>query len=160
MKHANPIIRKFKSLHWVLIMMCATLLNPNQQTQCLTASSVRARERQSRAPKKGILGVFCRGPYQTRVTVYPYNRYTRGTNPVARHVLSLTWAAQRMRTHQRAPKRAATQPSHDSNTRAQAPNLVASYKLSVEAPTGIMLPLNATTDTLEVQILSRDMCCH
>ena len=152
MKHANPIIRKFKSLHWVLIMMCATLLNPNQHTQCLTASSVRARERQSRAPKKGILRVPSRGPYQTRVTVYPYNRYTRGTNPVARHVLSLTCTLIRMRANQHAPKHAATQPLHDSNTRARAPNLMASYQLSVGAPTGIMLPLTATTDTLNVQI--------
>ena len=126
MKHANPIIRKFKSLHWVLIMMCATLLNPNQHSQCLTASSVRARERQSRAPKKGILGVFCRGPYQTRVTVYPYNRYIGGTNPVVRHVLSLTCTLIRMRANQHAPKHAATQPLYDSNTRAPAPNLVAS----------------------------------
>ena len=126
MKHANPIVRKFKPLQWVLIMMCATLLDPNQHTQCLTASSVRARERQSRAPKKGILGVFCRGPYHTRVTVYPYNRYIGGTNPVVRHVLSLTCTLIRMRANQHAPKHAATQPLHDSNTRARAPNLVAS----------------------------------
>ena len=51
-----------------------------------------------------------------------------------------------------APKHAATQPLHDSNTRARAPNLMASYQLSVGAPTGIMLPLTATTDTLNVQI--------
>ena len=37
-------------------MMCTTLLNPNQPNQCITASPVRARERQIRAPKKGILG--------------------------------------------------------------------------------------------------------
>ena len=98
-KYANPIVRKFKPLQWVLIMMCATLLNPNQHSQCLTASSVRARERQSRAPKKGILGVFCRGPYHTRVTVYPYNRYIGGTNPIARHVMSLNCTPIRMCAH-------------------------------------------------------------
>ena len=37
-------------------MMCATQLDPNQLNQCFTASPVRARERQIRAPKKGILG--------------------------------------------------------------------------------------------------------
>ena len=55
-KITNPIVRKSKSLQWVLIMMCATLLDPNQPNHFLTASPVRARERQIRAPKKRILG--------------------------------------------------------------------------------------------------------
>ena len=60
-KHTNPIIRKLKSLQWVLIMMRATLLDPNQPNQCFTASPVRARERQIRAPKRRILGGLSRG---------------------------------------------------------------------------------------------------
>ena len=55
-KSTNPIIRKSKARLWVLIMMCATLIDPNQPNQCFAASPVRARERQIRAPKKGILG--------------------------------------------------------------------------------------------------------
>ena len=156
MKHANPIIRKFKSLHWVLIMMCATLLNPNQHTQCLTASSVRARERQSRAPKKGILGISCRGPYHTRVTVYPYNRYIGGTNPIARHVMSLNGTPIRMCANQHAPKHATTQLLHYSNMRARAPDLVASYIMRSHssqqygqgAPSRVMLLVTGTTDIL------------
>ena len=74
-KSTNPVARKLKTLQWVLIMLCATLLNPNQPNQCFTASPVRARERQIRAPGKGILGGIGRGSYPTRVTVYPYNRY-------------------------------------------------------------------------------------
>ena len=81
-KVTNPIIRKFKSLLWVLIMMSATLLNPNQPNQYFTASPVRARERQIRTPEKGILGGFSRVPYPDRVTVYPYNGYIRSTNPI------------------------------------------------------------------------------
>ena len=71
----NPIVRKAKSLQWVPIMMCATQLNPNQPNHDLTASPVRARERQIRAPKKHILGVLSRCSYSDCVTVYPYNRY-------------------------------------------------------------------------------------
>ena len=74
-KITNPIVRKSKSLQWVLIMMCATLLDPNQPNHFFTASPVRARERQIRAPKIGILGVRSRGSYTDNVTVYPYNRY-------------------------------------------------------------------------------------
>ena len=72
------------------------------------------------------IGGMSMGSYPGRVTVNPYNGYVAGTNPVVRHVMSLTCTLQRMRTNQRAPKHAATQPLHDSNTRAQAPNLVAS----------------------------------
>ena len=107
-------------------MMCATLLDPNQHGQCSTASSVRARERQIRAPQKGILGVRSRGPYPAQVTVYPYSEYIGGTNPIVRHVMSLSCTLKRMRANQRPPKHAATQPLHDSNTRAPAPNLVTS----------------------------------
>ena len=61
-------------------MMCATLLDPNQPNQCFTASPVRARERQIRAPKKGILGALGRDSYTDDVTVYPYNGHIAGTN--------------------------------------------------------------------------------
>ena len=71
-------------------MMCATQLNPNQPNHCFTASPVRARERQIRAPKKHILGGLTRSSYADRVTVYPYNGYIKGTNPIVRHVMSLT----------------------------------------------------------------------
>ena len=63
-------------------MMLATQFNPNQPNQCFTASPVRARERQIRAPKKGILGALGRGSYTDDVTVYPYNGYIGSTNPV------------------------------------------------------------------------------
>ena len=106
--------------------MCATQLNPNQPNQCFTASPVRARERQIRAPKKGILGAQTMGSYWDNVTVYPYNRHITGTNPIVRHVMSLTWTLKRMRANQCAPKHAATQPLHGSNARARAPNLVTS----------------------------------
>ena len=105
--------------------MFATLFNPNQPNQCFTASPVRARERQIRAPKKGILRRLSRGSYPAHVTVYPYNRYMQGTNPVVRHVMSLTCTLKRIYANQCAPKHAATQPLPDSNTRAPAPNLVA-----------------------------------
>ena len=89
-------------------------LNPNQHNQCFTASPVRARERQIRAPKKGVLvlvfGVRTRVPYPAHVTVYPYNGYIRSTNPITRHVMSLTWTLKRMRANQRTPNHAATQP--------------------------------------------------
>ena len=71
-------------------MMCATQLDPNQLNQCFTASPVRARERQICAPEEGILGVRSRHSYPTRVTVYPYNGYIKSTNPIVRHVMSLT----------------------------------------------------------------------
>ena len=106
--------------------MCATLINPNQPHQCFTASPVRARERQIRAPEKGILGGIGRDSYPDNVTVYPYNGHITGTNPIVRHVMSLTCTLTRMRANQRAPKHAATQPLHGSNAPARAPNLVAS----------------------------------
>ena len=61
-KITNPIARNFKSLQWVLIMMCATLLDPNQPNHYFTASPVRARKHQIRAPEKGILGRMRRSP--------------------------------------------------------------------------------------------------
>ena len=81
-KITNPIVRKSKSLQWVLIMMCATLLDPNQPNHYFAASPVRARERQIRAPKKGILRRLSRGSYPAHVTVYPYNRYIKSTNSI------------------------------------------------------------------------------
>ena len=71
-------------------MMCTTQLNPNKPNHHFTASPVRARERQIRAPKKHILGVLRRCSYSDRVTVYPYNGYIQITNPIVRHVISLT----------------------------------------------------------------------
>ena len=71
-------------------MMCVTQLNPNQPNHYFGASPVRARERQIRAPKKHILGGLGRASYSDRVTVYPYNGYIRSTNPIVRHVMSLT----------------------------------------------------------------------
>ena len=106
--------------------MCATLLDPNQPNHYLTASPVRARGRQIRAPAKGILGGMSTGSYPDNVTVYPYNRYIGGTNPTTRHVMSLTCTPARMPANQHAPKHAATQPLHGSNARARAPNLVPS----------------------------------
>ena len=61
-KSINPVVRKQKCMQKVPIMMRATQFNPNQPNQCFTASPVRARERQIRATKKGILGVLCRAP--------------------------------------------------------------------------------------------------
>ena len=107
-------------------MMCATLLDPNQPNQYFTASPVRARERQIRAPKQGILGVRSRDSYPTHVTVYPYNKCITGTNPITRHVMSLTCTLTQICANQHAQKHATTQPLRDSNARARAPNLVAS----------------------------------
>ena len=106
--------------------MCATPFDPNQPNHYFSASPVRARERQIRAPKKGILGGMRRVPYTAQVTVYPYNGYMKRTNPITRHVMSLTCTLNRKHANQHAPKHAATQPLHDSNTRAPAPNLKAS----------------------------------
>ena len=107
-KITNPIVRNFKSLQWVLIMMCATLLDPNQPSHYFSASTVRARERQTRAPKKGILRGLGRGSYPAHVTVYPYNGYIKSTNPIVRCVMSLTWTIKRMRANWHAPKHAVT----------------------------------------------------
>ena len=106
--------------------MCAAQLDPNQPNRCFTASPVRARERQIRAPEKGILGGIGRDSYPDNVTVYPYNGHITGTNPIVRHVMSLTCTLKQMRANLRTPKHATTQPLHGSNTRAPAPNLVAS----------------------------------
>ena len=106
--------------------MCATLLDPNQPNHYLTASPVRARGRQIRAPAKGILGGMSTGSYSDNVTVYPYNGCITGTNPIVRRVMSLTCTQTQVHANQHAPKHATTQPLHDSNTRAPAPNLVTS----------------------------------
>ena len=106
--------------------MRATLLDPNQPNHYVTASPVRAREHQIRAPEKGILGGIGRDSYPDDVTVYPYNGHIAGTNPIVRHVMSLTCTLKRIPANQHAPKHATTQPLHDSNARARAQNLVAS----------------------------------
>ena len=77
-------------------MMSAKHLNPNQPNHYLTASPVRAREHQIRAPKKCILPGLSRCSYWARVTVYSYNGYISSTIPVARHVMSLTCALKRI----------------------------------------------------------------
>ena len=89
-------------------MICATLLDPNQLNHYVTASPVRAHEHLIRAPEKGIFGGTGRDSYPDHVTVYPYNGYIRGTNPIIRHVMSLTCTLIRMRANQHAPKHAAT----------------------------------------------------
>ena len=45
----------------IIMMSQATLLGPNSYGQRCTVPPVRARERQIRAPKKGILGGLGRG---------------------------------------------------------------------------------------------------
>ena len=66
-----------------------------------------------------IIGAQTRGSYLYRVTVYPYNGCIRRTNPIVRHVMSLTWTIKSMLANWYAPKHAATQTLHDSNTRAR-----------------------------------------
>ena len=102
---------------------CSTLINPINVLQHRPYELVSA-------PQKRILGGVSRGSYPAQVTVYPYNEYIRGTNPVVRHVMSLTWTPTRILANQRTPNHAKTQPLHDSNTRARAPNLVASQELT------------------------------
>ena len=108
--------------------MCATQLNPNERKYYFTASLVRARERQIYAPKKRdlLVGGLTRSPYPPHVTVYPYNGYIINTNSIVQCVMSLTCTLKRMRANQCTPNHAATQPLHDSNARARAPNLVTS----------------------------------
>ena len=77
-------------------MMCATQLSPYQPNHCFTASPVRARERQIRAPKKHIIGGLSMSSYSDRATVYPYNGYIRNINPIMRHVTSLTCSLTRI----------------------------------------------------------------
>ena len=98
-KVTYTIVRRLKSLQWVPTMICATQLNPNQPNHYLTALPVRARERQIRLSCGSILGVLSRVPYSDRVTVYPYNGYIRSTNPIIRHVMSLTWTMKWMRAN-------------------------------------------------------------
>ena len=106
--------------------MCATPFDPNQPNHYFTASPVRARERQIRAPQKRIIGGIRTSSYTARVTVYPYNGHIRGTNPVVRHVMSLTWTLKRMRANQRAQKHAATQPLFNGpNPQHQMPDVTA-----------------------------------
>ena len=48
------------------------------------------------------------GSYWDDITVYPYSEYIGGTNPIVRHVMSLTCTLARMRANQNAPKHTAT----------------------------------------------------
>ena len=86
----NPVIRILKTLQWVLILTRATQLNPNQPNIYFTASPVRARERQIRAPKRHILRKLRRASYSDNFTVYPYNGHIKSTNLIVRCVMSLT----------------------------------------------------------------------
>ena len=107
-------------------MMSAAQLNPNQPNHDFTASPVRARQRQIRAPKKHIVGGPGRCSYSDRVTVNPYNGYIESTIPIMEHITSLTCTPKRILVGQHAPKHDKIQPLHGSNTRARAPNLVKS----------------------------------
>ena len=49
-------------------------------------------------------------PYPNNVTVYPYNGYIGGTNPIVRQVRSLICNLKWMYTNQRALKHPKTQP--------------------------------------------------
>ena len=106
-----------------------------------------------------IIGAQCRGSYWYRVTVYPYNGYIGSTNLIKRHIMSLTWTMKRIYVNEYAPKHAATQPLHGSNTPARAPNLVTSQnhrrqELKIGPPTPIMLQFGATA--LQVLVLIHD----
>ena len=101
-------------------MMCTKQLNPNQPNHHDTASPVRARQRQIRAPKKHILGGLGRCSYLDRVTVYPYNGYIQSTNSIVRHAMSLTCTLKQILVKYGAPKHAKIQPLHGSNARARA----------------------------------------
>ena len=46
-----------------------------------------------------IIGAQNRGSYLDNVTVYPYNGHIAGTNPIVRHVISLTCTLRRMRAN-------------------------------------------------------------
>ena len=138
-------------------MLCATQLNPNQLNHYFTALPVRAREHQIRAPKKHIIWGLGRGSYSHRVTVYPYNGHIRSTNPIVRHVMSLTWIMKRMHANQRTAKHAATQPLHGSNTRAQAqsPKKPVRWRLAAHATSHLR-----AAGTLVVPTAFRKGVCH
>ena len=70
--------------------------------------------------------VDSRASYQDNVTVYPYNGYIQSTNPIVRHVTSLTRTLKQILVNYGAQKHAKTQPLHGSNTHARAPNLMPS----------------------------------
>ena len=89
-------------------MMSATQLNPNQPNHYVTASLVRARDRQIRAPKKHIFGGLSRSSYWARVTVYPYNGHIKSINPIVLRVMSLTCTLKRILVNYGAPKHAQT----------------------------------------------------
>ena len=116
LKITNPIIRKFKSLQWAPIVMCATQLNPNQPNHYVTALPVRAREHQIRAPQKHIIWGLNRVAYSHRVTVYPYNGHIQSTNPIVRHGTSLTCTLKQILVNYGAINHDKTQPLHYSNS--------------------------------------------
>ena len=80
-----------------------------------------------------VIGAQTMGCYWDNVTVYPYNGYIRSTNPVVRHVISLTCTLERILVNWRALKHAKTQPLHYSNMRAQAPKRPARWRLAAHA---------------------------
>ena len=91
---------------------------------CRNTTFTRLNSARPSTTSHNIMGPHSRSPYPAHVTVYPYNEYISGTNPVVRHVISLTGTLKRMRANQRVPKHSATQPLHGSTPRARAPNLV------------------------------------
>ena len=118
----NPITRHVMSLTCTPTRMRANQHVPKHAaTQPLHDSNARPSTK-----SRGIIAAHARSSYLDNVTVYPYNGCIRGTNPITRSVASLTCTLARMRANQHVPKHAATQPLHDSNARARAPNLVAS----------------------------------
>ena len=73
-----------------LIMMCATqlnLINPIITTFTVRARGVKFVLLKSTSGIQELLSL---------VTVYPYNGYIKSTNPVVRHVMSLTCTLKRM----------------------------------------------------------------
>ena len=93
------------------MMMQATLLNPNQLSQCFTEFPIRAREHQIRA----ILGASSRAPYCENCTVNSYNGYIATVNLITRHARSLTCMLKRMCANQHTLEHAETQPLHGLN---------------------------------------------
>ena len=115
-------------------MCCITNLDPKMDAckstrpkTCRNTTFTWLERARPSTKSRAIIGAQCTGSYPTRVTVCPYNGYIRGTNPITRHVMSLTYTPTRMRANQRAPKHTITQPLqdlHGSTVRARPPNLV------------------------------------
>ena len=89
----NPITRHVMSLACTLKRMRANSHAPKHPaTQPLHGSNTRARAPTPVPSYKLRVG----GSYPDNVTVYRYNGYIRGTNPIVRHAMSLTCTLKRM----------------------------------------------------------------